>query len=303
MKNAYICFSKIYTSIIVYFFVNLFGLYLLLPLAAFAQQAPGDPDQLTVNNNAPSQDFRGIKLGDVTTPAANPQNRPEAIVLRTADLPLTAGETVLVPVQVNGFTDLAAFQFVLRFDPQVLHFDEVDVPNEGILSASDFGDYLAAFGELRSAYAAANTSSVPDGSHFFTLHFTALQNGGLLSEHLYLDETELPAEGYTANLEPRPIQLAFVQSTSLVDPAAQPFHLTAQPNPAFGQTNLYFLIPQPGQSVIRITDSKGRTVQEHRAHYLAGSHSLPIELNQAGVYFASLQTAQGLKVVRIVVGE
>jgi len=284
------------------FFVILFVFYLLFPLTSFTQQAPGNPEQLYVTNDATSQNFRGIKLGDVTTPAANPQNRPEAIVLRAADLPLTAGETVLVPVQVNGFTDIAAFQFVLRFDPQVLHFEQVEVPAGGIMSVSNFGSFLSEFGELRAAYAAADAESVTDGSNFFTLRFTALQSGATLASTIRLDETDFPAEAYTVNIEARPIQLSFSPFTAVSGVNSPDLNMRAIPNPATDRTNLHFSLPHTGTAIIRVTDVQGRILLEHKAQYPAGPAVYPFTVEHPGIYFAELHTSQGTQTIKVVLG-
>jgi hypothetical protein len=176
------------------------------------------PEYISLTNASTDQnglDFLGVKLGDVTTPAANPALKPEAVVLHTVDQRLSAGQILSIPVQVRGYADIAAFQFVIRFDPNLLHFEQLELPDGGILSSSNFGTFRTEFGELRCAVAAANASSVDNGSLFFALRFTALQSGVLLSQTLDLDESVFPAEAYTVNIEPRPIQLAIDESTAL----------------------------------------------------------------------------------------
>jgi len=245
-------------------------------------------------------DFTGVKLGDVTTPAANPAMRPEPVVLRSADQVLQAGQSVAVPVTVEGFAHVAAYQFVLHFDPDVLALEDISTPQGGLLSLQQFGTYNVAQGEIRSVFAQIQGSEVTDGNVFFTLQFMPLQSGARLSEVIGLDASLLPAEAYTPDIEVKPIELAFSQVSTTGQPLATRTTLRAQPNPAAGYTQLHFTLPTTDEALLRVLDLNGKVLLEQRARYDAGAHMLPVSFTQAGVYMAELHTSKGVEVVKIV---
>jgi len=261
------------------------------------------PESVSLNGvNSPVMDvdFTGVKLGDVTTPAANPALRPEPVVLRSADQVLQAGQSVAVPVTVEGFAHVAAYQFVLHFDPDVLALEDISTPQGGLLSLQQFGTYNVAQGEIRSVFAQIQGSEVTDGNVFFTLQFMPLQSGARLSEVIGLDASLLPAEAYTPDIEVKPIELAFSQVSTTGQPLATRTTLRAQPNPAAGYTQLHFTLPTTDEALLRVLDLNGKVLLEQRARYDAGAHMLPVTFTQAGVYMAELHTSKGVEVVKIV---
>jgi|GEM_PF-632495 len=254
-----------------------------------------------VNSSQTDVNFTGIKLGDVTTPAANPALRPEPLVLRTSDQRLQSGQIMAVPVSVEGFAHVAAFQFVLHFDADALALQHISTPEGSLLSLGDFGTYDAAQGEIRTVFAQPQGAEMTNGDVFFTLHFTPLQSGAWLSEAIHLDATLLPAEAYTPDMEVKPIDLVFSQSSAtgqLHDPKPA---LRAIPNPANDQTRLHFTLPVADEAFIRVINLNGKVLLAQRARYDAGAHVLPMTFTQAGVYMAELRTAKGVEVVKIVV--
>ena len=89
-------------------------------------QAPwGFPQTITltgINSDQLNQDFIGVKLGDVNG-SGNPAQKTEGalpLVWQVTDQPLVAGELITAIFQVSEFTNLAAWQFALQFDPEYL---------------------------------------------------------------------------------------------------------------------------------------------------------------------------------------
>ncbi|MDX2133528.1 MAG: lamin tail domain-containing protein [Saprospiraceae bacterium] len=252
-----------------------------------------------VSGETGNLNFVGVKLGDVTTPAANPQQRPQPVVLRAPDRRLQAGETVAVAVAVEGYDDIAAFQFVLRFDPGALRLEGVETPAGGTLKAGRFA--LANAGELRAVSAKETGETLPHGAPWFTLRVTALADGVLLSDLLTLDEALLPAEAYTTALYPQPVQLAFTQaSTSATDVARESLTLSARPNPANGQTTLRFYLPAAADAQLRLLDAQGRVVSAYNDYFPAGTFEQRVALPVAGLFFAELITPYGAVTCKVI---
>ncbi len=256
---------------------------------------------LTGVNTPTTVNFTGVKLGDVASPLADPSMRPEAVVLRCPDRPLAVGAAVEVPVSVEGFRNVAAFQFVLNFDTDALAFEGITTPDGGLLRSEQFGAYNVENGELRAVYAQAEGSDMESGAAFFTLHFRAKTGGAMVSDLLRLNEDLLPAEAYTPEMFIKPVQLVFGQTTSSVDPAAGMPTLFAQPNPTRDRTNLHFSLPAGGEAVVRVTDMSGRLIVTQKANYAVGVYMLPVEFSKSGLYVAELRTAYGVQVVKVVV--
>ncbi len=253
-----------------------------------------------VSGAAMGIDFTGIKLGDVAAPFADPAMRPEPVVLRCPDWPLAVDAALEVPVSVEGFRNVAAFQFALNFDADALAFEGITTPDGGLLRPEQFGTYNVENGELRAVYAQAEGGDLASGAAFFTLHFRAKTGGAMVSDLLRLNEDLLPAEAYTPEMFIKPVQLIFGQTTSSVDPSAGTPILFAQPNPARDRTNLHFSLPAGGEAVIRVTDMSGRLVVTQKANYAAGAYVLPVELPHPGMYVAELRMATGVKLVKVV---
>ncbi len=246
-------------------------------------------------------DFIGVKLGDVASPWANPQQRPQPVVLRAPDRVLQAGDQVDVVFAVDGYTDIAAFQFVLRFDPEKLAFGSIHTPPVGPLAGEHFGVAQATEGELRLVLARPQGETLPDGTAFFTLQFTATASGDLLSNLLTLDEALMPALAYTTDLYPQPVQLAFTQaSTSATDFARENLTLSARPNPASDRTTLRFYLPVTADVQLRLLDAQGRLVSVHNDYFQAGTFEQLVELPMAGLYFAELVTPYGTVTCKVI---
>ncbi|MDX2133536.1 MAG: choice-of-anchor Q domain-containing protein [Saprospiraceae bacterium] len=246
-------------------------------------------------------DFIGVKLGDVASPWANPQQRPQPVVLRAPDRVLQTGDRVDVVFAVDGYTDIAAFQFVLHFDPEKLAFGSIHTPPGSPLAEEHFGVAQAPQGELRLVLARPQGETLPDGTAFFTLQFTATAGGDLLSNLLALDEALMPALAYTTDLYPQPVQLAFTQaSTSAADVARENLTLSARPNPASGQTTLRFYLPAAAEAQLRLLDAQGRLVSVYNDYFQAGTFEQRVALPVAGLYIAELVTPYGTVACKVV---
>jgi hypothetical protein len=245
-------------------------------------------------------DFIGIKVGDVVNADANPQQRPQPVVLSGADVLLQAGEIATLPLTVRGYTDIAAWQFALGFAPEVLSLEGVDLPEGGLLSPEDLGLWQADAGEMRCVRSALTGQSLEDGTTVLGIRFKAKQSGVWLSDVLWLTEEAIAAKAYTNDLSPQPIQLELERSTRASDVRSSALQLMAMPNPAHNHSLIRFNLPEAAEAHLRVLDMSGRLVQEHSGWFSSGTNSHRIELPSVGVYVVELHTPQGFASIKLV---
>ena len=262
----------------------------------------GFPEKINltgVSSNVPGQDFWGIKTGDVVDTYANPANLVPnpPLVLRSKDQNLEAGQELTVMFQADAFEDLAAWQFALRFDPERLQLATIEPLNSWPLTADNFGTYRLNEGEIRSVWTQAEGIPIEEASSVFQLKFKVLQDGGWLSEALYLDKEALSALAYTSDLQESPINLVYAAPlTATQNPAAAPgTDMQVFPNPFSSVLNIRYELSEKEELTIEMYEMNGRRVaQLMQGMRDAGVHQLTWEgvaqgLSE-GLYLLHLQT-------------
>jgi len=260
------------------------------------------------------QDFYGIKTGDVfeeTNPGvdiANPSLKPDPdakpLVWRVRDRLLKTGQTIELDFSVVNFTDIAAFQNGMRFDPVVLQYQQASGTNTELPldESSHFGTYQISKGELRTLWSVSEGKTLPGVQLMYRLQFKVLQGGKKLSEVLGLDPAVLPALAYTTDLAQREVQLLF---TDYVQPglnrpdvlAGDYFDLLQnRPNPFSERTTIGFILPMACDAQLRVFDISGRELWRTDKAYSAGYHEETLRLDEigaTGMLFYELTTPQG----------
>ncbi len=271
----------------------------------------GFPEQINlngVNSDQPDQDFYGVKIGDVVQTAV-PSNfapGPGPLVLRAPDQLLESGQSVDVIFSADGFTDLAAWQFALRFDPLRLRFEAVEQPEAGGMPVGpgDFGLWNLAAGQIRAVWARTPGAAVAAGTPAFRLRFTALESGMLLSDVLQLDPGALPATAFTSGLEAADVELHYGLYTGTTDlDGARYFLLQNQPNPFANETAIGFVLPEGCPAQLRVFDATGRLLWQQDGDYPAGPSVEKLRLDgltASGVLFYELTTPYGTLTKRMV---
>ncbi len=160
-------------------------------------------------------DFYAVKRGDLSEqlPIDTSLVGPDTLVFRLDNDPLNIGDTVTVDFHSRNFTDLVGFQFQLDFDTNALHFQGVEVGAVPGLSEDNFGLSGVDEGELRVTWLdfTGQSHSLLDEEVAFGLQFIVEQGIIDRGEHLTINEAELGAKAFDANLLEAPVQL-------LIDP-------------------------------------------------------------------------------------
>ncbi len=117
------------------------------------------------------------------------------------------GEQVCLPVVVTGFTDVAAIQFGLAWDPAILRFEGVENFSLDGTVDTNFGFSEVDQGALRFAWIdnTATGVSLAEETTLFNLCFTALDSAG--QSLVSFSDQVLPAEANNSSLAPFLLEL------------------------------------------------------------------------------------------------
>lgn len=233
-----------------------------------------------------------------------PDPSAQPLVWCVRDQLLKAGQTIELDFSVANFTDIAAFQHGMRFDPAVLQFQQATGTNTELAldQLSHFGAYRIAQGELRTLWSVAEGKTLPGVQPMYRLRFKVLQGGKKLSEVLGLDPAILAALAYTTDLAQRAVQLVFTdfEQPGINQPAivaGDYFDLLQnRPNPFSGRTTIGFILPAATDAQLRVLDLSGRELWRVDKAYPAGYHEESVRLDEigaTGMLFYELTTPQG----------
>ena len=263
----------------------------------------GFPEQINLtgaSGNVSGQNFKGIKIGDVTATWANPANfgAGEPLVFRVQDQVLQAGSEVVAEFRADQLDDLNSFQFALHFNPKQLQLVKIDPLNGLPVSMENFGTYNVAEGEIRVVWSQATSLMLSEAAPVFRLRFKALESGARLGEVLQLNGPEssgLPGYVYNSKYAESGVELLYSAATGTEPGLSGPaLTLDNQPNPFVEVTTLRFMLPEAGEAELRISDAAGRLLFLQKKYYTAGRQIETLRLEGvSGVLFAELVTGQG----------
>lgn len=256
----------------------------------------------------PVVDAQHLKSGE--NAAIRPDKTLNPLIWRLRDRVLKTGETQNMDFLAFNLTDVAAYQFALKFDPTRLRLERIEILTTDLPldSAGNFGLFNLAYGEIRTLWSSAQGYTLPPATPVFRLVFTTLSGGKYLSEVLDLDPTLLNPIAYNTQLIPRGVQLYYADYTKPADPRAEEEEEINElqfafnrPNPFHDCTTLGFTLPAAGAVRIRVSDAMGRQGMFIEKDGLAGfqEEAVCLEGAGAGVYFCEMVTPFGSIVQRI----
>lgn len=274
---------------------------------------PGFPETISFTGllgNSTGNDFFGIKVGDVledANPALRPDPDAKPLVWRVRNRPLKAGETIRLDFSVANFTDIAAYQYALSFDPAVLRYELVESTNGEVpLDASgNFGAVNAASGELRTLWSSAQGVTLPGVARMFRLYFTVQESGRMLSEVIRLDPALMSPVAYTSAQAKRQVELQFTDYSGVsprdtdaegLTPLVEVALFQNRPNPFTDRTVIGFMLPEACDAQLRVLDASGRELYRVDQYYPAGYQEVVIDLSDlrsAGTLYYELTTPYG----------
>lgn len=259
------------------------------------------------NGNMDAVDFVAIKVGDVNGSAApnnfdvtSEERSGQTLQLSVQDASLQSGQEQRVDFTVKNFRDIIGYQFTLRFDAELLDFQQVEMGELAGLSEANFGFRLLDEGVLTTSWNDAVPASLPDGAVLFSLVFSAKENANL-SQALRINSDYTQAEAYFENGELLDLSLDFSNSTTTVHGLSS--SLLAKPNPFREATSLVFKLDEAQEATLTVSDAAGRLVMVKQGDFAKGYNELKInrlDLQLPGTYFFRLQTANEVATGKLV---
>ncbi|NRB51398.1 MAG: hypothetical protein HRU41_27250 [Saprospiraceae bacterium] len=143
------------------------------------EQTAENPSTNIAANNTPSQAASPAAANNPQTP----QKLDATLTLAASSPSLAKGQVGCVSVTCVGFVDLVSMQFTMKWDQNVLDFQEVRGFNLPYLGTSNYGAHRSAEGELTFVWIDNSLKGVTkdDGTALYEVCFTGKGNTGQAS--------------------------------------------------------------------------------------------------------------------------
>jgi len=238
---------------------------------------------VNVNSNLMSQDFVGVKMGDVSgdvlTQATGTDTEFRSdnyLTLQTTDQNVKEGESVSISLTVKDLVSIFGMQFTLEhegleftgFESEALLLDQNHLYSQG--------------NQLKLSWFNAYGSNMSDEA-LFTLNFTAKQDM-IISDHVKMTHDGLRSEMYIGeDLELVNLELDFVSDSQSVE------LIGAHPNPMSETTMIKIHSPEKALFDIQIMNVSGRVIHiDSNVNMEKGLNIYELsrtELKETGIYY------------------
>ena len=244
------------------------------------------PESVTFDRlrRTPLPNFIAIKIGDLNGNAVlnslvETEDRTTAR-LELPDMQLAPGQTVLVPVSLNNFPDLAGVQGAFRFDPKLLNI--TGIQGHALKGFSTENYYQPEPGLLTLSWTSSDLKPTDTREPLFFLEITALQ-ACQLQKALQLHPGRLAAEAYPSSGGIASLELGF---DPLPLPAADLIS-AAYPNPATDGFYIPIQLSAAKRVVLEVFEPGGTLVFDLDRNLPAGAHVLHLAGNGLanGLYY------------------
>ena len=157
------------------------------------------------NCNLTSQDFLGVKLGDVSYDWNPILAKVKPIEVYYNDLNATEQQNITIPVRVNNFEDMRGMQFSLSFDPTHFEFNSFENESLDFVYNADNAGNENNQGVISFVWSPAdgNAVTLADGSVLFNL--TLHKKKAVSVDDIVLTSDQTKVEAINSNLELIPI--------------------------------------------------------------------------------------------------
>lgn len=248
--------------------------------------------------------FVAVKIGDVNGSAktdiiganAEPRNN-DALIFKSEDKPVEAGELVYVPVTSDDYRGVMGYQFTLELNHATF---EGLLPGALAISESQIGRINSR--KVTFSYDDAFGSTLGSDQILFTLVFKVQKNANL-SEIINVTSDITSAEAYYEGLSVvSPLRLTWEKAPLISEDII--LHQN-EPNPFVSSTSVGFVIPQDGRVTLNIFNMQGKLIHSRRIDAKRGLNTEVFtaeQIGSAGLYYYELSAFNktlGRKMIRI----
>jgi hypothetical protein len=251
---------------------------------------------ITTVNNITTQNFIGMKLGDVDDTYNPVHNRSvtDTVSFYIKNQQVINENIIKVPVYTKGFKDVAAFQFSIQWDPSKLSY--IGIGSQYINLDMNAGVSNVVNGQLNLVWleALAKGYSVADGESLFYLTFEVKGKARSSTDVMIYSSPTTPIEVATSdfkllkyNLEKG--KISFSSLSSLTDQLPDKTIISASPNPFVLNTNISIISSISKSCDLSWYNSVGILMGKQRIQLNNGTTVLTLDdINQPGVYYVIL---------------
>jgi len=263
------------------------------------------PEVFSVNNLQENiiADFTAIKIGDVNG-SANPldftesdsRNENETLFFEIEDQSLEVGKSYEIAFNSKEVNALLGYQFTLKFDSQVLDFQDVQTTCLDGLNKENFGFNHIEKGIITTSWNQIQPITLNEGQHIFSLRFKTLKDAQL-NEILRITSDFTLAQAYDQIGNPMAIALSFVKTNQNL------VLYQNKPNPFSDQTTISFNLPSSSEVLISIFDVSGRLLKDIQKEFVQGYNEITIsenDIRSTGILYYQLKTADGTIIKKMV---
>jgi hypothetical protein len=254
------------------------------------QESIPERSVISVDNEEITQDFIGIKIGDLDVdndPSLKGPRSANPFVLVTNDMVLEAGKTYEVSFRSENFDQLLGYQYSLKFDPDALAFQQVIPGKNETLQPEMFGFRNVEKGIITTSWISKHASDVTleDDTELYAFAFTALKTTKL-SNVITVNSQITSAEAYKVGTRSE-VSLRFTGNENTFK-----FNLLQnRPNPFADKTIVEFFVSGDQNVILTVTDVNGQVFQIFEDFYQRGIHQKALDrdvLGASGIYYVTL---------------
>ena len=228
----------------------------------------------------------------------------QGVLFTVQDKAFVTGDTINADLSVYGFTEIAGYNFALKFDTSAFKFGGIIIPDPAPLPnyslAQCFGLWQIDKGEIRTAWTTGYTETLPDGTPMFGVRLIAKKSGDL-SDNLALAPNVLAPAAFLVTLESIPLDFSFVSpEITGTDEPGEIRGLGAYPNPFSGSFTLVYQLYLARDVTIAIADSTGAQIYTETERRESGTVIDSFTFDRVGVFFVSVSCSDFYRTLRVV---
>lgn len=253
----------------------------------------------TAVESAINQDFTGIALGHILN--TEPSDL-EAMRFSVDQYSLLQGGSVVVPVQVSNFKAVSGWKLQIAWDREVVTLNGIIQGNSGLdvltgLTKVEEGQLTL----LWTGYPDLSTS-LADSIHLVQLEFAAIGEAGDSTQISFVAHEAFDSDLKQINTETSPGSITITTSTSVQDQLLKGLAAKITPNPFHHYATLSYLLQQPQNCKITISDVTGKQLKKMDIASEAGLNTIEVGHGlAAGTYMLSIEAGSEIQTLKMII--